>query len=314
MKPSRALLALAVAACALAAAPAHADPGRGPQYNEYVALGDSWSADVTPIGIDSTYAPSGCAQSSWNYPKQVAKAIGVPSFKDATCGSATTVEMTKKQDVNIIPGLAWGTNDEQFKRLTPTTDLVTIGIGGNDIGLAGALKGCINLLPQLELVPGAHLPAPLGGGCKANWVKPDGTDEMSQRIAKVVPVLRDTFKAIKDRSPKARVLAVDYLAGAPLNHGCYPYLQVLDDDLQWIGAKLKELDGAVAQAAKEADVEFVDTYTGSIGHDVCQAPGVKYVEGIVPLSATPLGLAIPFHPNRLGADHQAAAVLEALKK
>ncbi|WP_329117703.1 SGNH/GDSL hydrolase family protein [Streptomyces sp. NBC_01465] len=312
MKSTRVLLALAVAACALAAAPAHAETG--PPYKEYVALGDSWSADVTPIGIDSTYAPSGCAQSSWNYPKQVAKALGVPVFRDATCGSATTVEMTKAQDVNIVPGLAWGTNAPQFDRLTPTTDLVTLGIGGNDVGLAGAAKGCINLLPQLTLIPGVHLPAPLGGSCKSGWVKPDGTDLMSQKIKDTQHLVEDAVKGIKDKAPHARILVVDYLAGVPVDHGCYPYVQALDDDLEWLGAKLKEIDAMLARVAADTDTTFVDTYTGSIGHDVCEAPGTKWVEGVIPLSTNPPGLAIPFHPNQLGANHQAATVLETLKK
>jgi len=58
-----------------------------PAYQEYVALGDSWSADVVVAdtdGIpDSTYAPTGCAQSHRNYPKLLAAALKVPTFRVA---------------------------------------------------------------------------------------------------------------------------------------------------------------------------------------------------------------------------------------
>ena len=68
--------------------------GRSSAYQEYVALGDSWSADVVIADTDglpdSTYAPTGCAQSHRNYPKLLAAALEVPTFRDATCGSATT--------------------------------------------------------------------------------------------------------------------------------------------------------------------------------------------------------------------------------
>ncbi len=35
-----------------------------------------------------------------------------------------------------------GTNPAQSDRLSPTTDLVTVGIGGNDAGIAGAAMDC----------------------------------------------------------------------------------------------------------------------------------------------------------------------------
>ena len=68
---------------------------------EYVALGDSWTADVVLVngdGVpDTTYAPIDCAQSYRNYPKLVAKALGVQRFQDASCGSATTDDFANPQ-------------------------------------------------------------------------------------------------------------------------------------------------------------------------------------------------------------------------
>ncbi|CAM5338977.1 lipase [Streptomyces spiroverticillatus] len=301
----RSVRRLAVALAALgalgaAALPASADAPQ--QYKEYVALGDSWSADVTVLGIDSRYAPSGCAQSSWNYPKQVAAALAVPVFRDATCGAATTEHLTAEQDVNVFPLIATGVNTPQFDRLTAGTDLVTLGIGGNDAGLAGAVTGCINLLPH-----------PVGRSCKETWTAEDGSDLMSAQIAAVGPKVKAAVEGIKKRSPKARILLVDYMAGAVPDRGCYPYVQIWNQDLMWFGARLKELNGVLAKAAADTGVELVDTYSGSTGHDVCQASGTKWVEGVLPLSTNPPGLAVPFHPNRLGADHQARTVLTAVR-
>ena len=88
---SRARLALAgcaLAALALPLAPLTPAGAEGPHYNEYVALGDSWSADVVIANLeglpDATYAPIDCAQSKVNYPKLVAKALGVAKFADAS--------------------------------------------------------------------------------------------------------------------------------------------------------------------------------------------------------------------------------------
>ncbi|MGH4035904.1 SGNH/GDSL hydrolase family protein [Actinomycetota bacterium Odt1-20B] len=314
-----ALGALLATALPAHAAPQHTREGGPKKYEEYVALGDSWSADVALFGHVSTeHTPYACFQSTWNYPKKVAKALGARTFRDATCGAATTEEFDKAQDINHL-GVIRGSNPRQFSRLSPTTDLVTMGIGGNDAGLASAAGSCFNLLPSLELLPGVGLPAPLGGQCRKKWVK-NGVDEMSRRIKPVENKVYDALKRTHALAPDATVLVVDYLAGVPLDHGCYPYVQVNDGDLMWIGAKLKELNGALGRAVHRAkhdvrdfDVRLVDTYSGSVGHDVCQLPGTKWVEGFVPLTTNPPGLAVPLHPNELGADHQAATVLKTLK-
>ncbi|MFE3450996.1 SGNH/GDSL hydrolase family protein [Nonomuraea sp. NPDC059194] len=270
-------------------------------YQEYVALGDSWSADVSVLHITDEHAPRGCAQSTYNYPKQVAAALGVPVFRDATCGGATTAHMTAAQDVNHVKRLFDGVNPPQFDRLSPTTDLVTLGIGGNDARLATAAAECLNLLP-----------APLGRPCRPKWVS-GGVDRMSRAILAAEPKVAKVVDGIRRRSPRAHILLVDYLAGLPQKGGCYPYVQAHNRDLEWLGDKLEELNAMLARVAAAKGVELVDTYSTSVGHDVCKRPGVKWVEGYLPLSTDPLGPAIPLHPNRRGADHQAVRVLAALE-
>jgi lysophospholipase L1-like esterase len=63
----------------------------------------------------------------------------------------------------------------------------------------------------------------------------------------------------------------------------------------------------LAEEAAANGARYVDTYTSTIGHDVCQAPGTKWIEGLVPLAP-----AAPFHPNALGEEAMARAVEAAL--
>jgi len=51
----------------------------------------------------------------------------------------------------------------------------------------------------------------------------------------------------------------------------------------------------------------VDTYTPTIGHDMCTDPGVRWIEPLTPASP-----AAPAHPNALGEQAMAAAVLDRL--
>jgi lysophospholipase L1-like esterase len=52
----------------------------------------------------------------------------------------------------------------------------------------------------------------------------------------------------------------------------------------------------------------VNTYADSTGHDACQAPGVKWIEGLVTTS-----VALSFHPNEAGERAMARQVLDALR-
>lgn len=313
-RPIRAVVATLAASLVLApvlSSPASAATAPAPpKYKEYVALGDSWSADVVLLGLagqpTARFTPLDCFQATNNYPKQVAKAIGVPTFRDATCGSATTDNFAKPQ-----PGLPFGgTNPAQFDRLTPTTDLVTVGIGGNDADLAGAVVSCINLLPSITILPGLTLPAPLGGSCK-KVLTAGGVDKLGNAIkASQLKVIR-ALRAIHRRSPHARILLVNYLAAVPKT-GCWPYVPILNEDMPYIYDKFTELNAMLKRAADRGGAELVDTYTPTLGHDICKSPFTRYAEAVIPISLNGPALAVPAHPNSAGANAQAQIVLKAI--
>ncbi|MFI9503883.1 SGNH/GDSL hydrolase family protein [Nocardia sp. NPDC052566] len=264
-----------------------------PAVTEYVALGDSWAADATLSQGTAEFVPGMCAQSRNNYAKQVAATLRVPVFRDATCGGAVTKNMTEPQQFPVGPA-----NAPQFDSLSATTDLVTLEIGGNDAGLAATVQACLTSDPALSV-------------CKAaNAV--DGGDRMSVKIAESEAKVRATIDGIRERAPHARILLLDYLEGIGTVGGCFPTIPISDADAVWLGSKLLELNQMLARVARASNVEFVDTYSTSGGHDACQPAGVRWVEGLIPFSSNPVGLAVPFHPNQLGADHQARSVLGVL--
>lgn len=293
---------LVPAAATASAAPAH--------YTEYVALGDSFSADVSLVTLTTEQTPPGCAQSSQNYPKQVATVLHPAVFRDATCGGAKIKDLSSPQDVTRLFGFG-GINPPQFDRLTANTDLVTLGISGNDVGLISVATDCINVLPALTFAPDQP-PAPphLGRPCEPEFVV-NGVDTISQQIARTEPELAAAIDGVRSRSPHAKILLLDYLNVVP-RYGCFPYLLVLNQDVPWFRAKLDELNAMIARVAATKGATFVDTSAGTDGHDVCQTPEAMWATGVIPWSVHPPGPAIPFHPNQLGADHQAQAVLGAL--
>jgi hypothetical protein len=104
------------------------------------------------------------------------------------------------------------------------------------------------------------------------------------------------------------VLLVGYPAILPdTGPGCYPVVPFSPGDVAYLREVEKQLNAMLAERAAAAGVDFVDTYTPIIGHDVCQVPGQKWIEGLVPTAP-----AAPVHPNALGMVGMAAVVVEAL--
>ena len=259
------LLLAAVAALLVTAPAALAD--------NYVALGDSYVAG--PFIPLPTPQPWGCLKSDHNYAHLAAPALGL-ELRDPSCSGAETDDMTQTQ------GVSPGPNPPQFNSLAADTTLVTLGIGGNDIGFSSLAEDCFSESPQ-------------GSPCKDKYTA-GGTDQVSQRIADTAPKVASVLQGIHTRAPNARVLVVNYPAILPdSGQGCWPQIPVADGDAVWLRDKEKELNQMLADQAAANGAGLVDWYTPSIGHDACQPPGIKWVEGPVP--TTP---AAPVHPNLLG--------------
>src|SRR5689334_6315092 len=116
---------LAVLASALLVVTGAATAHASPRFTHYVALGDSYAAIASLLTVHGT---PGCFRSADNYPSNVARELGVATFTDVTCSSATTGHLTAPQATGL------GTNPPQFDALTADTDLVSLTIGGNDLG------------------------------------------------------------------------------------------------------------------------------------------------------------------------------------
>jgi lysophospholipase L1-like esterase len=255
----------------------------------YVSLGDSYTAG--PLIPDLTGSPVGCARSTSSYPWLVAAAIHAASFTDVSCQGADTTSMTKLESVPL------GTNPPQDGALSPSTTLVTLQIGGNDINFINIVINCTTL----------SVTDPFGAPCKKHYTS-GGTDRLKAAIAATAPKVAADLQEIHAAAPNARVLLVGYPAILPNSgDGCWPVVPIAFGDVPYLRGVEQELNAMLATVAAANDATFVDTYTASIGHDACQAPGVKWVEGLIPTSP-----AAPFHPNALGEQGMAKQVLAAL--
>jgi lysophospholipase L1-like esterase len=255
---------------------------------QYVSLGDSYvSGPLIPNQVNL-----GCLRSDHNYPSLVASAIGSSALDDASCSGATTDDMTQPQMNGPIT-----VNGPQLNALSSADRLVTLGIGGNDVGFVNIILTCAT----------ESLTTPFGSPCTAHYTA-GGTDQLAAAIDATAPKVVAVLQAIHQRAPQAEVVVVGYPDLLPEhNNGCWPVEPIAYGDVSYLRATEKRLNTMLATAAAANNARYVDTYTPTIGHDVCQAPGTKWIEGLVPLAP-----AAPFHPNAAGEAAMAAAVEAAL--
>jgi lysophospholipase L1-like esterase len=280
------LVALVGSLLVLLALLAPAAPAQRPP-ESYVALGDSFTAGpLIPVQIP----PLGCLKSNNNYPHLAAPDLGKPVFRDPSCSGAETVDMTQPQ--NVSPD---GPNPPQFNSLDSNTRIVTIGIGGNDIGFSEIAQNCAS-------------PTNSGTPCQDHYVV-NGRDELRARIAATAPKVAAVLRGIHSRSRRADVYVVNYLPIFPdQGPGCYPQIPVTDGDVAYLRGIQKELNRMLADQARANRATLVDAYTAGIGHDACKLPGIRWVEPVVPVNA-----AAPLHPNLFGMQGTEQALLAAVR-
>ncbi|GAA1776079.1 SGNH/GDSL hydrolase family protein [Actinomadura chokoriensis] len=273
--------ALVLAGTAFAATPAQAAPLAAGA--EYVALGDSMASG--PL-IPNITGPIGCGRSTHNYAHELADALDA-DLTDVTCSGARTKHMTESQSTSVA-GVDTGTVPPQFDALTASTTLVTLTIGGNDVGLVGIAEDCVNLDPTAT-------------PCKGEF-----EDEVAQKTAALGASLSAVLDGIRARSPKARIVVTGYGLYIKPN-GCWPVQPVLPTDANFLQGAVNAMNGVIRDQAAAHGATYIDLVTPSAGHDACQSATRRWVEGYVPLNP-----AAPLHPNARGEAAYAAIIGNAL--
>lgn len=250
----------------------------------YVALGDSYTAG--PL-IPNQIQPYGCLKSDHNYPHLAAPSIGL-ELRDPSCSGAKTKDMTEPQSIEF------GQNPPQFESLAADTQVVSITIGGNDIGFSEILQSCVTWNP-------------FSHPCLDKYDS-GGVDQLKARIEATAPKVAAVLQGIHSRAPEARVFVLDYAAILPeTGYGCWPQMPLGFLDVPYLRSTEKRLNSMLANQAAANGAALVDWYGASIGHDACKSALTRWVEPLVPTQP-----AAPVHPNLAGMRGAAATLLAAV--
>lgn len=281
--PRRALRALALALAVLALLALSA---AGARAANYAALGDSYAAG--PL-IPNPVLPLGCLKSDHNYAHLAAPGIGL-TLRDASCSGAKTTNMENPQ--NVDPD---GPNPPQFNSLNGETTVVSLTIGGNDIGFSEVAQSCITYNP-------------FSHPCLDKY-NSGGKDQLKERVEVTAPKVAAVLQGIHSRSPAAKIYLVNYPAIFPeTGSGCWPQMPIGFQDAPYLRATEQRLNAMLATQAAANGATLVNWYAASIGHDACKGSSTRWVEPLLPGE-----LAAPIHPNKAGMQGGANALLAAVK-
>jgi lysophospholipase L1-like esterase len=224
-------------------------------------------------------APLRAARSAANYPHLVARRLGL-DLVDVTYSGATTAHVLTERQNNEPP---------QVAALDGTEALVTITIGGNDVGY-------IPLLTAAAL-PRAVRSVPVLGSRLRELLDPTARD---RELVNVEEALKQVGRAARERAPRARVLFVDYLTLLPpAGEDASPLSGVEAALGRRIAATLERL---TSEAAAETGCDLVRASDASREHHAWSAD---------PWTTKPSKFGIPV-PGRAFPAHANAAGMRAV--
>lgn len=158
-----------------------------PTGSRYVAMGSSFAAGPL-LGPPKAGTPPRCTRSAINYPTLLAQRLSL-SLEDVTCSGATTAHILER----------WNELPAQIDTVTDDTRLVTLTVGGNDLGYVTGLMGS----SCRAGAPGRP------GPCFA--MRNPGEDD----YARVETALREIALQVAKRAPQAKLVFVQYVTLVP---------------------------------------------------------------------------------------------------
>ncbi|MGN9768561.1 SGNH/GDSL hydrolase family protein [Micromonospora sp. SD12] len=248
------LVSLALSlATALGVSLTMAAPAQAAATDRYVALGDSYASGV---GAGSYTSESGSCQRSTNaYPALYAANIKPASYRSVACSGATTTSVI----------------NTQLSALSSTTTLVSVTVGGNDVGFASIMSTCV-----------------LQGTTQCVAAVQAAEDKAR---AQLPGLLRNVYNGIKTRAPNARVVVVGYPVFYQLGTVC---VGLSATSRAKINEGINLVDDITRSAAVAAGFKFADVRAQFVGHQLCSY-GDKWLHA---LNFATLG--VSYHPTAAG--------------
>ncbi|TDC75159.1 SGNH/GDSL hydrolase family protein [Streptomyces hainanensis] len=197
----------------------------------YVALGDSYT--VAPGTRTYDDPNDACRRGPLTYTRLWAAAHPNVSFVEAACSGATTADIV----------------NSQLGALTPDTTLVTLQVGGNDVGFVDVITNCILTIDDQDCLDGVAL-------------------AQQAAHAYLSPALTQTYAAVRAAAPNARVVVVGYPRLYTIQGNCGIF-GLSDRERTALNGAADTLADIMAARSAEAGFTFLDARPVFDPHTLC---------------------------------------------
>jgi lysophospholipase L1-like esterase len=230
-------------------------------------------------------SPLAAGRSARNYPHLTAERLGL-ELVDVTFSGATTANVLRDAQRGAPP---------QITVLDGSEELVTVTIGGNDVGyvpllFAATLPSVLRKLPVL-------------GDTLRELLDPAAREAAMNELG---ASLREVGEVLRDRSPRARIMFVDYLTLLPPQGTDAPPLPA---DVADLGRHIAQrLADETARAAEATGCEVIHAADASRDHHAwSDDPWTIGAGSLLPWRPK------PWHPNAAGMRAVAELVVASFR-
>lgn len=260
---------VAVLSIATAAQPASAAQG-----DLIVALGDSFSSGegAPKFEQDANGRTHRCHRSSKAWPALLAERKDA-SFVSFACSGARTTDVVGNKPQGL---------PSQIGRLAEldSVDLVTLTVGGNDLGFKGVLINCGTAFTRCDRRYG------------------EGPRDLSEAIGDLEPKLRSVYRRVRDAAPGADLLVLGYprlFPKRPERSVCAGYAP---NEVLFLNARIAEANRAIRRAAGSVGARFGQVQNAFTGREVDCGKDPRKLQVNRPTLQFPVHFW--FHPNASG--------------
>lgn len=230
----------------------------------YIAMGDSFASGEGDM--DSSYYEFGtnepenkCHLSRRSYPYLISQTLGIDEFHSVACSGATTYwvtderQNTKEPKINSL-GIWIPGNKPQLNYGIENYAVISLSIGGNNIGFAPKLTECVLW----------------GGTCK--YAEPgEHRSNVAKEIASMGRNLKSTYQQIINKTQgKTKLYVIGYPQFIkPEGGSCGANVKLNDSERRFIYEAVKYINQVTEAAATSAGAYYVDIEDSLKGKNLC---------------------------------------------
>ncbi|MFG1605585.1 SGNH/GDSL hydrolase family protein [Actinoplanes sp. NPDC049265] len=255
MRKAARILAAALVAATASVMVAGSAQAAATTTGEYVALGDSYASGVGAYPYDP--ASGDCQQSPDSYPRTWAKNHAGWTLRDMTCSGATIADVRSKQ----------------MGALSAETKLVSITVGGNDVGFRNIVTACLT---------GTDDDCQFATNLGAYYSRTQLVDDLAA-----------LYTDVKAKAPNARVFVMAYPRLVDAGTGSCGVITPSATRRSQLNFTADNVAAGISEATQRGGVKFVEMRLPFEGHEACSAD--PWINGVDAAHINEI-----FHPTKYG--------------